>query len=73
MPINQIIHNVQSAFTTVFTATEANLADRTTAELNDLAHLASETPPTATFSRRLAADTVKFTCEKILESRKASK
>lgn len=69
--LNQIILNVQSAFLTVFTETEAMLAGKTTAELNDLAHLASETKLTEPFSRRLAAETVKHTCEKILKSRKA--
>lgn len=71
--LTQIIPNVQQAFVTVFHETETMLAKRTTAELNDLSHLASETPATATFSRRLAAETVKHTCEKIIESRKASK
>ena len=69
--LTQIIPNVQSAFTTVFKETESMLKKRTMAELNDLAHLASETKPTEPFSRRLAAETVKNTCEKILESRKA--
>ena len=69
----QIIPNVQDAFVTVFTETETMLSNRITAELNDLAHLASEVPPTADFSRRLAAETVKNTCEKIIASRKATK
>jgi hypothetical protein len=71
--LTQIIPNVQDAFVTVFHETETMLANRTTAELNDLAHLASETPATEPFSRRLAAETVKHTCEKILKDRKASK
>ena len=71
--LTQIIPNVQDAFITVFKETEAMLAKKTTAELNDLAHLASETKPTELFSLRLASETVKHTCEKILESRKAKK
>jgi len=71
--LTQIIPNVQDAFVTVFQETEAMLAKRTTAELNDLAHLATETPATEPFSRRLAAETVKHTCEKILAERKTKK
>jgi len=71
--LNQIIPNVQSAFVTVFQETEAMLAKKTTAELTDLAHLATEIPATAQFSYQLAAQTVKHTCEKIIEARKAKK
>ena len=71
--LTQIIPTVQSAFAAVFQETEAMLSKKTTAELNDLAHLATETPATETFSRSLAAETVKNTCEKIIASRKATK
>ncbi len=71
--LKQIIPNVQDAFTTVFTETEAMLQKRTNSELNDLAHLAKEVPATESFSRRLAAETVKNTCEKIIEARKVKK
>ena len=71
--LTQIIPNVQSAFVAVFQETEAMLSKRTTAELNDLVHLATETPVTEPFSRQLAAQTVKHTCEKILETRKTKK
>ena len=54
----------------VFTETESMLIKLTTPELNDLAHLAAETPETAVFSHRLAANTVKATAERLMEIRK---
>ena len=68
--LSQVIPNIQSEFTAIFAKVEADFIRRPATELKDLIHQASEVQPTEPFSRRLAANTVAATAEKILEERK---